>query len=120
MKITDVDNALEYFREAAAIHGEATESGNYKLGNKNYDLIVKSIDYLIKESAIDHLLKFLDDPNISVRVWAAAYLLPIYEKEALNTLLSIMQGNGIIAGNAQITIQEWKKGNLKNIRELYT
>ena len=120
MKIKDVNNALILFREAAIIHGEATKSGEYKLGNKNYDIIVKTIDYLIKENAIDHLLQFLDDPNASVCGWAAAYLLPIHEKMALNALRSIAQGKGIIAGNARTTKEEWNKGNLNNIRALYT
>ena len=119
MKIKNVNNALECFRESAVIHCEATESGNYKLGNKNYDIVVKAIDYLIKDKAIDQLLQFLNDPNMSVRGCAATYLLPIYEKEALSTLNYIAQSKGIIAGNARTTIQEWEKGNLKNIRALY-
>ena len=89
------------------------------ISNKNYDVIVKTIDYLIKEKAIDHLLRFLDDPNMSVREWAAAYLLPSYEKEALKALNYVAQGKGIIAGSARTTIEEWQKGNLKNIRALY-
>jgi hypothetical protein len=119
MRIKDVSSALALFKEAAVIHGEATKSGEYKLGNKNYYIIVKAIDYLIKENAIDHLLQFLEDPNASVCKWAAAYLLPIHEKIALNALQSIAKEKGIIAGNARVTIQEWEKGNLKNIRAVY-
>ena len=107
------------FKEAAIIHGEATEQENYKLGNKNYDKIVKSIHYLKSENAIGLLHQFLDDPNMSVRTWSAAYLLPLYEQDALKALNYIANAKGITSGNAATTIEEWEKGNLKNIRDLF-
>lgn len=115
MKIKDVNTALELFKEAAAFHGECTENGNYKLGNKNHDKIVKVLDYLKKENRRDYLYKFLDDSNIWVQLWSAVYLLPLYEKDALTVLNKIAAGNGIVFGVAETTIKEWKKGNLKNL-----
>lgn len=38
-KIKDVASALLMFEDAAKKHAEATEQGDYKQGNKNYDLI---------------------------------------------------------------------------------
>ncbi|MEO6851795.1 MAG: hypothetical protein ABI203_09785, partial [Mucilaginibacter sp.] len=88
-KIKNIPDALEVFKDAANVHGEATEIGNYKLGNKNYDSIIKAIDFLIKEKAIDHLHQFLVDSNTSVRLWSATYLLPLYEQDALKALNSV-------------------------------
>lgn len=106
---------MEIFKEAARVHGEATETEEYKLGNKNYHLIFKVITYLKEIDQIDCLNQFLDDPNLNIRVWAATYLLPINEKRALETLNEASKGNGIISFNAKVTIDEWKKGHLKSL-----
>jgi hypothetical protein len=115
MKIKDINTALELFKGAATIHGECTENGNYKLANKNYDKIVKAVDYLKKESKRDYLYQFLGDLNIWVRGWSALYLLPLYEEDALKVLNIIAAGKGIVSSVAETTIQEWEKGNLKSL-----
>jgi trans-aconitate methyltransferase len=114
-KIKDIDTALEVFKEAAKVHGEATETGNYKLGNKNYDLIVKAVAYLKELNQTAQLYQLLDNINLSVRIWAATYLLPVDEKDALKVLDEASKGKGIISLNAELTIQEWKKGHLTNL-----
>jgi len=114
-KIKDIATAIEIFKEAAKIHGEATEVGDYKLGNKNYHLIFKVITYLKETDQIALLIQLLDDTNLSVRIWAAAYLLPINEERALEALNEASKGNGIIPFNAKVTIDEWKKGHLKSL-----
>jgi len=99
-KITDTETALALFEEAAIKHGEATEQSDYKTGNRNYYIIEKAASYLQKESN-------------SVKVWAAAYLLTISEKEAIEVLERISQGVGIVSFGAETTLSEWRKGNLK-------
>ncbi|MGZ3751759.1 MAG: hypothetical protein ACXVPV_16885 [Bacteroidia bacterium] len=115
MKFKDADDALRVFKEATTIHGECTENGNYKLGNKNYDKIVKAVEYLKREDKRDHLYQFLEDKNIWVRLWSAVYLLSLYENEALKVLNEAAATKGIAGGSARTTVDEWKKGNLKNL-----
>jgi HEAT repeat protein len=71
--------------------------------------------YLKKTDQIALLIQLLGDTNLSVRIWAAAYLLPINEERALEVLNEASKDNGIIAFNAKITIDEWKKGHLKSL-----
>jgi HEAT repeat protein len=114
-KIKDIATAIEIFKEAAKIHGEATETGDYKLGNKNYHLIFKIVTYLKETDQVALLIQLLGDTNLSVRIWAATYLLPINEERALEVLNEAAKNKGIIAFNAKITIDEWKRGHLKSL-----
>lgn len=112
-KIEDIKTALRLFEDAAAKQAEATENGNYKLGNKCYDQIVNAIAFLKEHDAIDSLLNFLDNSSVSVRMWAASSLLPKYEKESIRVLEIIAAGSGIHSLTAETTLTEWKEGNLK-------
>jgi hypothetical protein len=100
------------FKETAKKHAEATEEGNYKLGNKHFDIIRTSTDYLKTENKIDYLYQLINDEDVGIRLWAATYLLPFYEKDALSVLSDIENNKGLIAFTAKMTIEEWKKGNL--------
>jgi len=115
MKFKDAGEALKTFKEAAIIHGECTENGNYKLGNKNYKKIAAARNYLKEIGERELLRQFLNDSNLSVRGWAATYLLPLCENEALMVLNDIASTKGVYGGDASTTIQEWRKGNLKSL-----
>lgn len=112
-KIEDIETALNLFEKAAIQHTQGTEQGDYKLANKNYVAIVKAVDFLKEQDKVSTLEIFLNHASIGVRVWAAAYLLSVNEKVAVQTLEQISEGTGIISANAKITLSEWLKGNLK-------
>lgn len=59
-----------------------------------------------------HLSKLLDSESVGARLWAAAYLLPVSERKAMQVLQAIAGGNDIHSITAKMTIEEWKKGNL--------
>lgn len=109
----DITTALKFFEEAATRHACATEKGDYKMGNLYYNKILKAIALLKKENAIDNLLKLLNNSSIGVRIWAATYILPYYEYEAIRVLEEISKSQDIHSLTAKTTIDEWKKGNLK-------
>lgn len=111
-QIQDLDEALFLFEEAAINHGHASEKGDYKFGNRNCEIIFEVIQFLKKNNKIISLMIFLDHPSDSVKSWAASYLLPLKESEAVNTLQEISKGKGIIAFSAGITLKEWRKGTL--------
>lgn len=112
-KIIDIETALQMFEEASIIQVQSSENGDYKTGNKNYDKIVNAVSFLKKNNSIDSISYYLDHKSIEVRLWAACYFLPIDEKKAINVLKEITKQQGIIATTAEITLTEWKKGNLK-------
>ena len=113
IKIKNTETALLKFEEAATKHAEATEQGDYKTGNKNYAIIAKIIIFLKEHNEIEKLSKFLDHRSVGVRLWAATYLLPVSEKEGLRVLKQIASETGIHSFDAEMTVSEWEKGDLK-------
>lgn len=113
VKLRDTKTALDKFEEAAKMHAEATEQGDYKIANKCYAIIAKAVLFLKEQNEIQQLSVFLNHNSVSVCGWAATYLLPIAEQEALRVLEQIAGGTGIQSFDAKMTISEWRKGNLK-------
>jgi hypothetical protein len=113
MKLKNTETALMQFEDAAIRHKDATEIGNYKLANKSYNQINKSVAFLKENSEVGLLQKFLSHPSLGVRIWAATYLLPICETVAIEILEEIGNGHGVLSLDARTTLSEWRKGNLK-------
>jgi hypothetical protein len=113
MKIKDIQTALEVFETASKKQAEATDQGDYKTGNKCYDRIIKSTDFLKKENALNRLEKYFTNSSIGVRLWSACYLLPINEQGGIKVLEEIAKSSGIHSLTAKTAIDEWRKGNLK-------
>ncbi|PKL81102.1 MAG: DUF2019 domain-containing protein [Ignavibacteriae bacterium HGW-Ignavibacteriae-4] len=111
--LNNISSALNLFIESAKEHTLATEEGNYRKGNKNYYLIVEAISYLRNNNSLTELKPLLNNSYIGVRLWTACYLLPVFEKESLLILKDIVEEGGIHSLSAEMTICEWKKGNLK-------
>src|SRR4051812_49263179 len=105
-RINDISDALKLFEDAALKHAEATETGDYKTANKNYDKIVEAIQFLKEKNQLDGLLKFLNHDSDGVRVWAAGYLLFTHSGEGVRTLEEISKTKGIQSLNASTTLSE--------------
>ena len=112
-KTKNISNALASFEGAAIKHAEATRQGDYKTGNKCYSTIVKTVNFLKEQNEIAALLGFLNHSSAGVRSWAATYLLPVSEKEAIKTLEELIKRTDIHSLDAETTLSEWRKGNLK-------
>jgi hypothetical protein len=113
MKMKDINTALTIFEDNAKMHELATDNGDYKLANKSYDKIKKVMLYLKKENKVDILELFLEHDSLGVKSWAALYLLPFFEKRAIQVLKDIAKDKGIRGFAAETTLSEWRKGNLK-------
>ncbi|MBO5061218.1 MAG: HEAT repeat domain-containing protein [Prevotella sp.] len=112
-KFNSLKEALEAFRKHAVIHGETQKNGKYKIGNRSHDFIRESIDYLTKNNQLEQLTVFLSAEDLSLRIWAAYALLHIKTKEAVRVLKEIAKRDkGIMGFNAEMTISEFKKGNI--------
>ena len=113
MLIKTIDEAIALFKQHAIIQCESTENGNYKLGNKSYDKIIRCISFIEKNNKLEMLFSFLDDENMYIRYWAACALLHTKEKEAIKVLKAIKRSkSGLISLNSEMTISEFKKGNI--------
>lgn len=113
-KINNLKEALKFFEDAAIKYGEAIRNGKSKIANRNFDILADIAKYLRKNNSLYELSIFYTHPDISLRSWAATYLLPVYEKESIKVLKEIAKMDGIESFNAEMTIKEWKNGNLRN------
>lgn len=114
IKINDISSALNEFETAAIKHTEATETGDYKVANKNYTVITTVTKYLKDKNEINLLAKFMNNPNVGVKLWAASYLLnTTLKNEAVNALQDITKTKGIFSLDAETVLIECEKGNLQ-------
>jgi hypothetical protein len=108
------ERILERCARAADLHGRATDEGNFKVANRAYDRAARAFAALRKTSGYEKaLLSLLDHLSPHVRAWAATRLLPTHETQATRTLEQVGQGRGFMAFSARITLELWKKGELK-------
>ena len=112
-KIKDIQSALALFEESAIKQAESTEIGDYKSGNKAYKSLIHAINFLKELEHVPSLNAFLYHSNVGVRIWAATYLLPFNEANAIIVLEDISKRRDIFSLDAETTLSEWRKGNLK-------
>lgn len=112
-KIKDISMALSLFEEAATKHAAATKDGDCKTGNKYYDKVLKAVSYLKEQGKIEELLQYLDNDIVGIRLAAATFLLPNYEKKGAEVLDAIAKSSDFLSFIAETTLNEWRKGNLR-------
>jgi hypothetical protein len=100
--------------DATTIHGGATLSGDYKLGNKQIDIINDAYNILHRTEEGKKILKeLMSYPNSGVQLWAATHSLPYVPEEAKKILNEIHSKNDLIGFSAGVTLKEWENGKLK-------
>ena len=114
METAIVEQTLKQIAKYAIKRGEALEEGKSQIANRCYDKIHRIVDSLKKGNQLSLLAKLYNHSNSWVRLTASVYLLPLYEKESLTALSRIAKMDGLCAFEAEMTIKEWKNGNLKN------
>lgn len=109
----DIEKLKKMFIIAAIKHGEGTEQGNYKLANKQYKIIEKSIDELKNiENGIEEFEELLEHEDDYVKLWCARYLIESRNMKAKRTLLALINKPGFLGLTAKLTLDEWDKGNI--------
>lgn len=112
-KIKNIEEAISLFVDNAKEHAISSMTGNYKKGNKCFDNKMKCLSFLYKEHKLELLQVYLTHKDVGVRESTAYALLNYFPAECERVLSEIAQGGyGIISFNADITLSEWKKGNL--------
>lgn len=108
---------IKQFEEAALKHYEAQEKGTSCQMNRQFDKLRKLAKLIYDAGKINNLKELLTHENINVRCYAAVYLLPVDTEIAEAELEKLAQLKGlkvgIVAGIADVTLKEWRKGNIK-------
>jgi hypothetical protein len=110
-----LEQILDEFLDACLKEEDSLSRGDAKTGNKQYRIIKKIRGNLKSnpEYGIEKLAPFLQHPSENVRLQTACSLLSIMPKQAKEVLLEVAASRGLVALNAQMTLSEWEKGNLK-------
>jgi len=104
------------YEEAAALHGQASREGEYRVANAQY----KRITAVWKElqgrgdEGRAALLQLMSSSNPHVQVWAASHVLEFAPGPA-EALLERLAGGppSVVRLDAEMTLKEWRAGNLK-------
>jgi hypothetical protein len=111
----DLSELLHLYERATIEHGRASESGDYRTANRESETII-SVYRELRSRGLESqkaLLSFLNHEDLHVRVMAAAPSLEFALEEGEPVLIEISKSRGIAPLDARMTLQEWRKGNLR-------
>jgi hypothetical protein len=114
-KASGIDKVIESFVAAAKMHGAATEEGNWKKANRQYDLMATAFDQLKLHGRTEWKASFLDllqHENEFVRCAAAARTLEFAPARAEQVLIELSQQPGVVSLDAQMILERWRAGDL--------
>jgi hypothetical protein len=108
-----VDPLLAEYREQALAH-RANSTVDAKKANAAYAALQQVLKRMVGDG-VDYLLfELYEDPNIGIQAWAAAHTLELDEARAQLKLEEISKaGVPLISSGSRITLEEWKKGNIR-------
>ena len=104
------------YERTASLYGEAFEAYDSKTTNKQYDILVRIESALKRRNAEGRaaILSLMRSNDKGVRLCAAATALSFAPEEAEAVLKELTLGpRGEIRFTAQLTLEEWRKGNIK-------
>lgn len=108
---------IKQFEENAIKQHEAFKNVGAWKANVYFKKIQKLVNQLTKNGEISKLEYLLTHEHLNVRYYAAMYLLPVKTKIAETVLEEIASYSGMelypIHFNAEMTLKEWRKGNIK-------
>jgi len=106
--------AADDFIVAAIQHGECTETGDSKLGNKQYKKIMKSAQEIKASGKGNEIFsELMEHPDISVKLWSASFAYqdnPVEAEQVLKSIIGIKRS--LVSFTAEITLNELKSGSL--------
>jgi hypothetical protein len=103
------------YSEAARTQGAATETGDYKTGNKASDLLAAIYSELRRRGreAQCVLLPLLSDNDPGVRLWSASHALEFSPSDGERVLEALIPVGRFIGLCAKTTLAEWRQGRLR-------
>ena len=109
------DELVRLYQEAASIHGQATLSGDFIVGNPAADTVA-ALYREIRSRGLEHqrmLLPLLLSTDDGVRGWAAAHALEFESRQGEAILLDIAKQKGVEGFSARMTLKVWREGTLR-------
>lgn len=112
-----MNQELENFVNACLKEYECQSLGDSKNSNKQWKNIISICIQLKNENRLNELLVLLDHEHPQVRFRAAEKTLLSFPAKAERVLVELSTLRGLQFGQigfvSQITLEEWRKGNLK-------
>lgn len=109
---------LEDYIQAAVNYGLSTLEGDSKDTNKNYKLLDEIFRNFKNENCLDKLEPLIYHENDYVKLWSATHTLILNESNSKKVLMDLAADDSSLVGfDAEITVQEWDKGNLSYLVE---
>jgi len=115
IKRASLGELLDAYAQAASVHGRATETGDYKTGNRAADRVAAIYAELRARGpdAQRSLLGLLKHEVPGVRGWAAAHALDFAPSDGEAVLQALIPMGGFVGHDAEMTLKEWRQGRLK-------
>ncbi len=109
---------VEDYLNSLVLFVEATEKNDPRAAKKYYKIMDSLFRKLRDSGLLVELVKFLNHENDEVRLWVSTHLLVYNESIAKKSLEKIANSElGLTAFSAEMTLQEWNKGNLTYLVE---
>ena len=110
-----VDDLVSRYAEAAETHGHASRRGDHETANEQYSTLATVYAELRRRGpeAQRALLALLEHPEPAVRGWTAAHALEFSPEDGEPALTELVAEGGPIGFNAEMTLEEWRQGNLR-------
>ena len=111
-----IDQLWAMYEEEAALHGQASREGEHRVANAQYKRIVAVWKELRSrgEAGRAALVRLMGSSNPHVRAWAASHVLEFDPRSAEAELERLANGPpSIVRLDAEMTLKEWRAGNLR-------
>jgi Domain of unknown function (DUF2019) len=120
MKLEQIPSADEAqligaYRQAAKLHGQATERGDHEAANKSAELVAAVYAELRRRggAAQAGLLSLLVDSEPAVRLWSASHALEFSPAAGEAALEQLCAAGRFLGFTAKTTLKEWRAGRLR-------
>ncbi len=112
MVTTNLAKLAEELAHSAIEQDEAILAGDIQASRRYGNRLVSRWQRIqrLGDAAKEELSKFLDHPNASARLAAAAFLLKFKHDEAMAVLRDLAKGEGLVSFSAQECIKRWEEG----------
>jgi hypothetical protein len=110
----DIEEIINFYAESARQYGDLMDQGEFNQAIPYFDQNEKAFRILLRigKHGAFALLNLLGHEDPHVRISAATHLINTYRQQALEVLEALATETGFQAFNAQVVLDDLKKGNI--------